>query len=216
MPGTGSVNARRRVAHHRPFAVVDLRLFARRRRDHHACFGHRVAAQLADEALDARVAGAESVIVDELLIDRHGIATAPEPVLDQLAIRLARARRRRAARRRRPLTRCAVGGHPLLGGGIWPFRVGGHPLLDGGIWRRPLRGRPARRPHRDPAAAKYRLIVFRSTPTVAWIRRADHPSRPSAKTCCFFSSPKMFIPGGGTMIPPPRQRLGALPLVADF
>src|SRR5205814_7662925 len=67
-----------------------------------------------------------------------------------------------------------------------------------------------------PAAARYRLIVFRSTPTVAWIRRADHPSRPTAKTCCFFSSPKTFLPGGGTMIPPPRQRLGPLPLVADF
>src|SRR5664279_1308546 len=39
-----------------------------------------------------------------------------------------------------------------------------------------------------PAAFRYALAVSRRILVVCWIRRSDHPSRPRAKTCCFFSS----------------------------
>src|ERR1039458_5516388 len=39
-----------------------------------------------------------------------------------------------------------------------------------------------------PAAFRYALAVSRRIRVACWIRRSDHPSRPSAKTCCFFSS----------------------------
>src|SRR5271157_3367440 len=47
----------------------------------------------------------------------------------------------------------------------------------------PLGGRTA-----IPAAFRYALAVSRRILVVCWIRRSDHPSRPRAKTCCFFSS----------------------------
>lgn len=37
----------------------------------------------------------------------------------------------------------------------------------------------------------------------------NHCRRPSARTCCFFSSLKTFTPAGGPCPPRPRQRLGA-------
>lgn len=54
-----------------------------------------------------------------------------------------------------------------------------------------------------PAAFRYELAVSRRTPVASWIRRSDHPSRPSASTCCFFSSLKTFTLGGG---PQSRRR----------
>src|SRR5271157_3084341 len=47
----------------------------------------------------------------------------------------------------------------------------------------PLGGRTA-----IPAAFRYALAVSRRILVVCWIRRSDHPSRPRATTCCFFSS----------------------------
>src|SRR5271166_1153318 len=47
----------------------------------------------------------------------------------------------------------------------------------------PLGGRTA-----IPAAFRYALAVSRRILVVCWILRSDHPSRPRAKTCCFFSS----------------------------
>src|SRR5271167_2135947 len=38
------------------------------------------------------------------------------------------------------------------------------------------------------AAFRYAPAVSRRTPVTCWMRRSDHPSRPRAKTCCFFSS----------------------------
>src|SRR5215467_15818052 len=35
-------------------------------------------------------------------------------------------------------------------------------------------------------------MVSRRTRVVSWIFRRDHPSRPKAKICCFFSSFKTF------------------------
>src|ERR1700722_16193961 len=47
----------------------------------------------------------------------------------------------------------------------------------------PLGGRPA-----IPAAFRYAPAVSRRIPVACWMRRSDQPSRPRAKTCCFFSS----------------------------
>ncbi len=47
----------------------------------------------------------------------------------------------------------------------------------------PLGGRTA-----IPAAFRYALAVSRRTWVACWMRRSDQPSRPRAKTCCFFSS----------------------------
>jgi len=43
-----------------------------------------------------------------------------------------------------------------------------------------------------PAARRYPPAVSRRTPVSASIRRSDHPSRPSATTCCLLSSLKTF------------------------
>ena len=47
----------------------------------------------------------------------------------------------------------------------------------------PLGGRTA-----IPAAFRYALAVSRRILVACWMRRSDQPSRPRAKTCCFFSS----------------------------
>lgn len=54
--------------------------------------------------------------------------------------------------------------------------------------RRPRGGRVA-----IPAAFKYELAVSRRTPVAASMRRSVHPSRPSAKICCRFSSLKTLL-----------------------
>ena len=108
-----SVLARGRVAYHRPFAVVDLRLLAWRRRNDDAGLGRRCAAQLHDEATDARIPGAEAVVVDQVLPDRHRVAPASQGFGDEITIGLAGARARGA--RRRPLR---VGEHRPRNGGI--------------------------------------------------------------------------------------------------
>jgi len=41
-----------------------------------------------------------------------------------------------------------------------------------------------------PATLQYPLDVSRRTPVAASILLSDHPSRPSARTCCLFSSLK--------------------------
>src|ERR1017187_115965 len=47
----------------------------------------------------------------------------------------------------------------------------------------PLGGRTA-----IPAAFRWELAVSRRILVACWMRRSDQPSRPRAKTCCFFSS----------------------------
>src|ERR1700722_10428572 len=56
----------------------------------------------------------------------------------------------------------------------------------------------ARRPHpgkhtTTPVAFKYPLAVSLRTPVASSMRRKDHPSFPSAITCCFFSSVKTLL-----------------------
>ena len=44
-----------------------------------------------------------------------------------------------------------------------------------------------------PAALRYLPAVSRRTPVACSMRRKVHPSRPSAMTCCFFSSLKTLL-----------------------
>ena len=60
--------------------------------------GRRAPRSVATKRRHARVPRGEAVVVDEVLPDRHRVAAAAERLLDQLAVRLARARARRAAR----------------------------------------------------------------------------------------------------------------------
>src|SRR5690606_10908364 len=171
-----------RVAHHRPVAIVDLRLLARRSLDDRALLGHGRAPQPGDVAPHARVAGAKAVVADQVLPDRHGVAALPQRPLDEFLVRLARARGRRPAP---PLQRAP---RPGRDGGRPPERfcrrrrrVGGRPT--GRFWRLSLSwtsdrdpGRlevlarrfppdsgllldPAQRPAKPPQR-QYRLLLF--------------------------------------------------------
>lgn len=52
-----------------------------------------------------------------------------------------------------------------------------------------------------PAARRYPLAVSRRTPSSASMRRSGHPSRPSASTCCRFSSLKtLAIPDDDSIV----------------
>jgi hypothetical protein len=44
------------------------------------------------------------------------------------------------------------------------------------------------RTHRNPRRFQVGAAVSRRTWVACWMRRSDQPSRPRAKTCCFFSS----------------------------
>jgi hypothetical protein len=44
-----------------------------------------------------------------------------------------------------------------------------------------------------PAVRRYSAAVVRWIPVAFWIFRRDHPSRPKAMTCCFFSSLKTLL-----------------------
>src|SRR5207302_6067331 len=108
-----------RITHHRSFAVIDLRFFARCGEDDAAGLGRLLAGEFAHIALHARVTGGETLVADQVLPDRHGVASEREAALDDLAVRLAatgaRAARRLGWPRRRAdviaLTARRVGGH---------------------------------------------------------------------------------------------------------
>ena len=68
------ITARARIAHHRAGAVIDLGFFTGRRQNHGARLRRLRSAAMAGEALDAGVASSEAVIVDQILIDRFGVA----------------------------------------------------------------------------------------------------------------------------------------------
>src|SRR2546428_13980542 len=74
------------IAHHRARTVIDLRFLTGSGDDHHTSFRRLGAAQLAREALHALVAAGETVLGDQVLPDRHGIAASAESRLDGLAI----------------------------------------------------------------------------------------------------------------------------------
>ena len=112
-----------RVPHHRPVAVIDLAFFAGRGGDDDARLGRRRAPRsVCDEAPHARIPRGEAVAIDQVLPDRHRVAATPERLDDQLSIRLARARTRRAARARDRAE--SVDTSALVAG--FAGRVGGH------------------------------------------------------------------------------------------
>ena len=117
-----------RIADLRAGAVVDLRFFARCGENDRAGFRRLCAALLADEAFDGFVGTGEAVMIDEILPDRHGVATDRQSLLDELAVGLASAG-----------GGGGVGGHRigrfchLFGGGVGAG-VGGH--LIGRFWWR--------------------------------------------------------------------------------
>ncbi len=124
------VLARLRMADHRPVAVVDLGLFARRGRDDDASLGGRRAAQVEDKAPDTGVPGGEAVL-DQVLPDRHRIAPEFQCGVDAIAMRLTRARLRGTRRRGRPRCRRSVGGH-LPGNGRFSLSFAWSPSSTGG------------------------------------------------------------------------------------
>ena len=107
----------------RALAVVDLHLLAGHELQPVELLGLALA-QLAHEAHHRAVAGGESELVDQVLVDRHGVASQPQLRLNEAAMRLARRGARRSDRRQR--SRWAPWGNLR-------FRAGGHP---GGICRR--------------------------------------------------------------------------------
>ena len=80
-----AVLARVGIADRGAGAVIDLRFLARLGDDDRASFGRSGAAQFAYEALDAFIGAGEAVPVHHLLPDRHGVAAAREPILDEFA-----------------------------------------------------------------------------------------------------------------------------------
>ena len=114
-----------RHAGRRTFTVVDLDFLAGGELQPVELFWF-ARAQPAHEALDAVVCAVEAEPVDQVLVDRHGVAVQPDLGLDELAVRLA-CRGRRDHRSRWPgwgNLLCRAGGHP---GGICPLL--GQPLL---------------------------------------------------------------------------------------
>src|SRR6266481_5320577 len=106
--------------------MESLPLFARQELEPIELLG-LVGAQLAHEALDAVVGAVEPVLVDQVLPDRHGVASPAQLLLDERPVRLARRHRAGGRRRRWPGWRNLLrqaGGHP---GGICP--LGGQALL---------------------------------------------------------------------------------------
>ena len=72
-------------------------------------------------------------------------------------------------------------------------------------------GRPRPRTVR-PAALRYPLAVSRRTPVAPSIRRNDQPRRPSARTCCRFSSAKtLLVMGRNTQFQTGVNVLGRYP-----
>ncbi len=96
-----------RHARERPLAVVDLHLLG------------LAVAQLAHEALDRVVGPGEAVLIHQILVDGHGIATQSKLGLDEGAVGLAGRSRRRS--------RWPGWGNLLRRAGAHPSGVGGHP-----------------------------------------------------------------------------------------
>ena len=107
------------IAHHRTAPVVDLRFFAWRGDDDRAGGLRRglTPAQRPDEALDAGVAPREAVAVDQVLIDRLGVAALAERQFDEVEVGFAGAAGGTAVG---VWSRLGVGGHrwPVL---VWRF-----------------------------------------------------------------------------------------------
>src|SRR6185312_16088705 len=80
---------------------------------------------------------------------------------------------------------------PALLAGFAPPESVDTPALVAGFGGQ-SRGLPPAALTETTTARRYPLAVSRRTPVSASIRRSDHPSRPSATTCCLLSWLKTF------------------------
>src|SRR3974390_1190228 len=85
-----------------PTAVIDLGFFPRCGEDHGPRLWWLIAVQLVDETLHVLIAAAQATIGNQVLPDRHGIATPAESQLDCLPVGLTGAGSGTAASNRRP------------------------------------------------------------------------------------------------------------------
>ena len=83
--------------------LIDLGFFPRRGEDHGPRLWWLIAVQLVDETPHALIAAGKATIGNQVLPDRHGIATPAESQLDGLPVRLAGAGSGTAAGNRRQL-----------------------------------------------------------------------------------------------------------------
>jgi len=81
------------IAHHRPRAVVTLRLFTEFGLDDRPRFRRCGTVQIAHESPHALVATCEPMAVDKILPDSHRVPVALQLQRDQFTVRLAAARR---------------------------------------------------------------------------------------------------------------------------
>jgi len=163
-----------RMADHRSVTVVDLRFFYDGRRDDDARLGRGRAAQLPDEATDTGVSGGESFF-DQVLSDRHRVATELERGFDSITMRLARTGLWRARRRGGPRPRRRVGGH-LRRNGRFSLSFSGSPTAA------------------NENTGRFQIVAGRLATNAGSrsMRRNVHPSRPSARTCCCVRVSKTF------------------------
>src|SRR5437016_8313051 len=87
-----------RFAYHRPAAVIDLAFFSRGGENHRPRLCYLSSAQLVCEAPNALIATLESVVGDQILPDRHGIAISTQTQLDDFPVGFTGARRAHAFR----------------------------------------------------------------------------------------------------------------------
>jgi len=196
-------------------AVVDLALLARRRLDDGVRLGGRGAAELAGEAHDARVAGGETVGVDEVLPDRHRVAASGERRRDQFPVRLARAGGGTAPGARQGRHGRRVGRHPSpVGRFCRRPRAGVGRHLNGRFWRLPP---PARRSHHD--ACDLEIGARRLAANARRLFNApERPPQPAQRDylLSFLGTQDVGHPGGRRAAHRPRQRLGARRRVGRF
>ena len=207
------VRAGVRIADHRALAVIDLAFFTRGRGDDDTGLDGGLGPQRGDVAADTGVAPGKPVVVDQVLPDGHGVAPAAQRLDNQLAIRLARARPRRPARRRE---RSGVGGHRCRGGRFWPARVGGHLGRGGRFWwpgPRPA-PTPAHRGPRRPSDSRSPSLGGRPLPPRCVAATSRVAPAPELAVVCVRS--RRCSSGVGTVVPRRRQRLNTLRVVAGF
>ena len=215
------VLARRRVAHHRPVAVVDLAFLARRGRDDDARLGRRASPR---SCATKRRTLAYRAVKPWSSTRSCQIAIALRPAAerlgDQLAVRLAGARARRAARPAASGGRTSAGRRRSRWTPRWPVLTAPGSVDTSAEWP-VLAAAP-----RPPAAAAHRrsrrpsgsaLAVSRRTPG----RLLDAPQRPAQpperqNLLLLRRRSRRCSSRRGTTRPRPRQRLGALLVVAGF
>ena len=186
-----------RVTDHRSLAVVDLCFLRRGGGDDHPSLDGGLLPNGRDEAPHARIARRESMVIDQVLPDGHGVAPPAKRFDDQLTVGFAGARPRRSTG---ALPGPGGGGTRARTGRGCHRRVGGHLRRNGRFCR--TSGRAATAPHRQAGRLQVAAGGFARTPVASSIRRSDQPRRPSARTCCRFSAVKtLLMPGRNVPFP---------------